>query len=172
MSCLNKNVVSIKVCRALFCREKRPHEDDAILPEKRVTLKKLMDDNDSWGRKLEELTRDKNILPEISLNEEENMSQMLPSSDKSLWELLKLHDQNLRKLRDSSKMTSVARPEENTLSSMLTSLMKRKRNSSLLTSVIKRRWSQEVAECIKLECSHMGSLQDIVPCQENCRAKW
>ena len=160
MHCLNKDVVSLKICLDLLCPEMK--DDEAFLLEKTQKL------DENLARKLEQMTQEnENILLDSVLNEEK-MNQMLPTGDKSLLELLILQDQNRKLLRHSSKMAS-AQPEEDALNSVLTSLVKRK---PLLTSVGKRRWSQEVAECIKLECSHMGSLADIVPCQENCRAKW
>lgn len=123
-----------------------------------MTLKDIMDDN--WG-KLEDLTQIRSLLPEMSLNE-----KAAPSGHKRLLELLMLGNQN-RKSKIAPSTPEVA----DVMSSVLTSVVKLKRQS-LMPSLSKRRWSQEVAECIKLECSHMGSLEEIVPCQENCRAKW
>ena len=141
-------------CLALFC----PEVKQEFQQEKTVTLKDIIDDN--WG-KLEDLTQIRSLLPEMSLNE-----KAVPSGHKRLLELLTMGNQNRK-----SKMASSAPEVADIMSSVLTSVVKLKRQS-LMPSLSKRRWSQEVAECIKLECSHMGSLEEIVPCQENCRAKW
>ena len=152
--CLGKSAVPLSSCLALFC----PEEKQEFQQEKTVSLKDIMDDN--WGN-LEDLARMRSLLPEMSLNE-----RAAPSGHKRLLELLTMGNQN-RKYKMAPSTPEVA----NIMSSVLTSVVKLKRQS-LLPSLSKRRWSQEVAECIKLECSHMGSLEEIVPCQENCRAKW
>ena len=149
-------MVPLSSCLALFC----PEEKREFLQEKTLTLKGIVED--SFG-KLDELAQMKSVLPEVIRKKKAEP----PGGHKRLLELLTLGDQNPNR---KSRMAPHA-PVENIVSSVLTSIVKRERQS-LLPSFSKRRWSQEVAECIKLECSHMGSPEEIVPCQENCRAKW
>ena len=167
VTCLSKHMLLLKSCLELYCPHHRDRQE--LWLEKRVTLlnNNMADQGDNWG-KLEELLQMRRILPETSGNE-----PVVPSSGRKNW--LDLILNNRGQDRKSSKMAVPLTPEvEDTLRSVLTSIVERKRGSSpgLGSVVSKRRWSQEVAECIKLECSHMGSLAEIVPCQENCRAKW
>ena len=146
-------MVPLASCLALFC----PQEKREFLQEKQVIME------DTWG-KLEELAQIRSLLPELGLTEKAAPSD----GHKRFLELLLLGDQ---KQNRKSKMVPITSEVEAIMRSLLPSSVKHERQS-LLPSLSKRRWSQEVAECIKLECSHMGSLEEIVPCQENCRAKW